>query len=69
MCFHLLTSRGQKIVQMAAIRTLMEAGVFHTIPKGGASMTADEISAHTRLDKNILSMDIMDRMKIGIIKR
>lgn len=35
----------------------MEAGVFHTIPKGGASMTAEEISAQTGLDKDILSME------------
>ncbi|KAJ5972716.1 O-methyltransferase [Penicillium vulpinum] len=44
----------EDIVQMAAIRTLMEAGVFHTIPKGGASITAEEISARTSLDKDIL---------------
>ncbi|KAJ5162667.1 O-methyltransferase [Penicillium coprophilum] len=47
-------SHFEDIVQMAALRTLLEAGVFHTIPKGGASMSADEISAQTGLDKNIL---------------
>lgn len=36
----------------------MEAGVFHALPKGGASMTAEEISAQTGLDKNILGTKV-----------
>lgn len=43
------------MAQMGAIRTLLEAGVFHAIPTGGQSVTSEEISAKTGLDKEILS--------------
>ncbi|KAI2791651.1 hypothetical protein POX_c04517 [Penicillium oxalicum] len=47
-------SSMEDIVKVASLRTLFEAGVFHAMPKGGASMTASEISAQTGLDKGIL---------------
>ncbi|KAF7181291.1 hypothetical protein CNMCM7691_000509 [Aspergillus felis] len=47
-------SHFESVVQIAALRTLMEAGVFEAIPSEGASISADEISARTGLDKNIL---------------
>lgn len=42
------------MVNIGAIRTLLEAGVFHAIPTGGESISAAEISARTGVDKNII---------------
>ncbi|PYH78668.1 putative O-methyltransferase [Aspergillus uvarum CBS 121591] len=39
---------------MGSLRTLLAAGVFHTIPKGGAPMTAREISSRTGMEKSVL---------------
>ncbi|KAF3403883.1 O-methyltransferase afvC [Penicillium rolfsii] len=47
-------SSMEDIVKVASLRTLLEAGVFHAMPKGGASMTASEISSKTGIDKSIL---------------
>lgn len=45
------------MVQMGAIRTLLEAGVFDAIPTGGQSISAAEITARTGVEKEIIGRD------------
>ncbi|KAJ5575483.1 O-methyltransferase [Penicillium sp. DV-2018c] len=47
-------SSFEDIVKVGSLRTLLAAGVFHVIPKGGAPMPASEISSRTGMDKGIL---------------
>ncbi|RAH47817.1 putative O-methyltransferase [Aspergillus brunneoviolaceus CBS 621.78] len=47
-------SSFEEIVKVGALRTLLAAGVFYAIPKGGAPMTASEIASRTGMDKSIL---------------
>ncbi|PWY95090.1 O-methyltransferase [Aspergillus sclerotioniger CBS 115572] len=44
----------ENAVHMGAIRTLLEAGVFHAIPTGGKSISAAEISEKTGVDKELI---------------
>jgi hypothetical protein len=52
---HVLTNKSQ-MTSLGAIRTLLEAGVFHAIPTGGESISATEIAAKTGVDKEIIGM-------------
>jgi hypothetical protein len=44
------------MASMGALRTLLEAGVFHAIPTGGQSISAKEISAKTGVDKEMIGI-------------
>jgi len=44
------------MTNIGAIRTLLEAGVFHAIPTGGKSASAAEIAAKTGVDKSIIGI-------------
>ncbi|KAB8070331.1 O-methyltransferase [Aspergillus leporis] len=44
----------EHMTSLGAIRTLLEAGVFHAIPTGGESISATEIAAKTGVDKEII---------------
>jgi hypothetical protein len=45
------------MARLGSIRTLLEAGVFHTIPTGGESISADELSEKTGMDKKLIGID------------
>lgn len=51
------------MTNMGAIRTLLEAGIFHAIPTGGKSASAAEIAAKTGVDKNIIGMYSFDKAR------
>lgn len=42
------------MANMGAMRALLEAGVFRVIPNGGQSMTAQEISDKTGVQKQLI---------------
>lgn len=42
------------MANIGAIRTLLEAGVFHAIPTGGKSISATEISVKTGVEKGVI---------------
>lgn len=45
------------MAQLGAMRALLEAGVFQAIPKGGQSMSAQEISAKTGVHQQLIGKD------------
>lgn len=50
---------------MGALRTLLEAGVFHAIPTGGQSITAKEIAAKTGVDKEMIGMSLESQEEVS----
>ncbi|KAF4215289.1 hypothetical protein CNMCM8980_010367 [Aspergillus fumigatiaffinis] len=50
----MLFTNFENMASMGAIRTLLEAGVFHAMPTGGQSISAKEISAKTGMDKEMI---------------
>ncbi|PYI12422.1 O-methyltransferase [Aspergillus sclerotiicarbonarius CBS 121057] len=50
----MLFAHLENAASIGAIRALLEAGVFHTIPTGGKSISAAEISVKTGVDKELI---------------
>ncbi|KAM0120027.1 hypothetical protein ACP6JC_003259 [Aspergillus fumigatus] len=50
----MLFANFENMASMGALRTLLEAGVFHAMPTGGQSISAKDISAKTGMDKELI---------------
>ncbi|PYH89194.1 O-methyltransferase [Aspergillus ellipticus CBS 707.79] len=55
----LVFAHFENLVNIGAIRTLLEAGVFDAIPTGGGSISATEIASRTGVDKEIIAVRLM----------
>ena len=47
---------GAQVSHAGAIRALLEMGVFHALPKDGASMKSSELAVKLSVDELLLGM-------------
>ncbi|KAG2021815.1 hypothetical protein GB937_004363 [Aspergillus fischeri] len=64
----MLFTNFENMASMGALRTLLEAGVFHAMPTGGQSISAKEISAKTGMDKEMIEKKKQADEKVRLMR-